>query len=1178
MSSPESERRPSDESLAKAFVAAGLESSFSVPDRIRAAMDNAELVAWRRERHPAYWAYGLTSDATPPDLSEWSAATSARTWKDTQQSGLRLVAPLARYRLGARGAAEIQRILEHPGYEAAARTSGITSGLASFVFDSSFIPGAWKQPALSWPLRVMVGTDVLASALEHSSVVQRGFVRLVPLEKRAEGARVLVETTGLTESRWHGPVLALRFFSRGSPTPLPAQLGLNPLLDIEPVVFLPLRSLDDSERALAEFVYGLSHNLPVDVAAWDASRRFLARPPLIVAPRGFFLRARISDTIPVLQARLLNLVAQGSPLALAEQDLRRLGPEPSQSAPREGSATGLARLLGQLDLLNWSRESDAATGLVAVVAAVEEAERHQGFFDQSKPSPPSPPLRPSADLTPLPRPPPPPAATPVRPSDEQLSPFPQTWERSAPANSPDWYHVEKETPRAYHVEEQGASAVEDATEGDEGSPQTGSYIAPPIIHEEPPAPAASPDSEPLETVSLEVELPDFGSLVLDASPVEIEQFSPIVVPHWDVLPSGIPDPLADTGTSVQPPQAQTANTAGPPPRYTDIKILDDEHGECSDLEPLLVDRFYTLDVSIKVLRDGLTKNRLDQPAVELPGQSETEHVWVVLTDETDGEPEIEGRLFRFDCQIAPLTVPPTGDSTGSAQFRFAARPGRRLRLDRPREEVCPRIGIRLYYKLNLVDHVQLELRFEHGPGGLPSSVDSPAIRVSFKHPGKSPIEALSPTSATRTLTISISKPDESATAYRFAFAAGLRNEPDKPALTGTRKLSVEELDGFVAEFRDILLGTVFGRSLEQVELRVPDRDELLTSLARLGTRIVTRLFDLGHGGDFSELGAMLRDALPGVAIIQVSLSGDAEDFVFPWQILTLAPYLDQELPPDPLNLWGYRFVLEVKRCGDGADSRPRRPQIARTSAAARVTYGRWNFKNEKEHYDYLQTLVKRANALLSDPIVESKDEFTAALLRGGGDLVYVYAHGHAAAPNTSLGIRYRNTARLKLETLRKQLDENPTALAAGALEDLRTLHEQFLKLTRTEAESSLTLTQSDVELTYLLETIAAARVRLTDAPIVFLNTCESAQVWNAVDGSFVGFFLDRGARAVLGTECTIPIVLADAFGRVALESLFAGSSLGEAVYKARWHLLQQHCNPLGLCYCLYGAADSRLLQ
>src|SRR5580698_5770639 len=131
MSSPESEKRPSDGWLAKAFVAAGLESSFSASDRIRAAMDNAELVGWRRERRPAYWAYGLTPDASPPELSEWAAATAARTGEETQQSGLRLVAPLARYRLGARGAAEIQRILEDPGYEAAARTGGVTSGLAS---------------------------------------------------------------------------------------------------------------------------------------------------------------------------------------------------------------------------------------------------------------------------------------------------------------------------------------------------------------------------------------------------------------------------------------------------------------------------------------------------------------------------------------------------------------------------------------------------------------------------------------------------------------------------------------------------------------------------------------------------------------------------------------------------------------------------------------------------------------------------------------------------------------------------------------------------------------------------------------------------------------------------------------------------------------------------------------
>jgi hypothetical protein len=81
-----------------------------------------------------------------------------------------------------------------------------------------------------------------------------------------------------------------------------------------------------------------------------------------------------------------------------------------------------------------------------------------------------------------------------------------------------------------------------------------------------------------------------------------------------------------------------------------------------------------------------------------------------------------------------------------------------------------------------------------------------------------------------------------------------------------------------------------------------------------------------------------------------------------------------------------------------------------------------------------------------------------------------------------------------------------------------------------------------------------------------------------VEGSFVGFFLKRGARAVLGTESTIPIVFADLFGRAVLSEMFDGKSLGEAVKAARASLLAKQNNPLGLCYSIYGAADAALFS
>jgi CHAT domain-containing protein len=638
------------------------------------------------------------------------------------------------------------------------------------------------------------------------------------------------------------------------------------------------------------------------------------------------------------------------------------------------------------------------------------------------------------------------------------------------------------------------------------------------------------------------------------------------------------DELEHTGAFS--PVAAPLEEASPPPsppRYTDVTVLDPDQGVHALFEPFVASTTYFLEVAIRGERRGLTMDRADQPAIHMPRQVDTISVWAVISDETEGEVRIAQELFTFvDGRFAEIKLPPAGDSVNSALFKFTARPDR-IALNGPHAELCPRIGIRLYHKLNLIDHLQLDLRFEEAAGGAPSTTQHPAVRVVFKHPSgeTAAIEPPNPSSARRALTISISKEDTPANRYRFAIAAGSKERPEVPVLSGTKKLSEDELNDFVARFREMLLPTVFGAALGQVSLPDKDRDELLKSLSLLGSEIVTRLFDFSPGGDFFELGAMVRDALPDMSIIQISLSEDAKDFVFPWQTLTVKPNSDPDAAVDPSNLWGYRFIIEVKRRGDGVDHRR---EASLSPGAARMTYARWHFKNEPQHYAALAALAAQAKIPVQwiAPVIESRADFIAALTRGGGDLVYVYAHGHAAAPNTPLGTKYRDNAQQQIKAVAQRMKSNPLQQSMTQNQGWMDLEEQFLKLTRAGAESSLTLSKSEVGLTSLLIEIGGSRRRLTDAPIVFLNTCESAQIWNAVAGSFVGFFLDRGARAVVGTESTIPIVLADAFGRETLMHLFAGDSLGEAVLKARLALLQSSKNPLGLCYCIYGAADTRL--
>lgn len=606
-------------------------------------------------------------------------------------------------------------------------------------------------------------------------------------------------------------------------------------------------------------------------------------------------------------------------------------------------------------------------------------------------------------------------------------------------------------------------------------------------------------------------------------------------------------------------------SAQPRERYTNVKMFDDK-GELKKEESLVAARTYILDVSVGTKRAGLTADTPDdQPPVRIFRQTGPAVVWVVLTDETNDGANLQGTAFKFDKRYDKFILPLQGDSQGSARFAITPQPGAFAAGKRGR------LGIRLYHKLNLIDHVELDLRVDAG-AQTAAGDGRPAIGVTFWRRAKDGgVEPPDETRAARAISISVTRP-EGSDFYSFAFVAA-EDETGKPGLVATKTLTEGQLNDFVSRFRSALLKTVFGPSLLTPKMSDADRDKLLRELSELGTEIFGALFNFQAGADGFKLGGMIREALPDASIVQIALTGAAQDFVFPWQILTLKPVTRPDDSVTPENLWGYRFVIEVKRLRDGTDSRA---VSARAQRPARVLYGRYQeFANEEAHYRFLQKTIEDTAGLLKleAPPIESYKVFAEALANGGGDLLYVYAHGHAAAPNTAIGHAFNNNLRQQIQTIK----ETP-ALALSP--DQVKIYQLLLTTTEDTSKSALHLTNSEIALLSLINEVTPDNdpIQLTDAPIVFLNTCQSAQLWNAITDSFVGFFLDRGARAVLGTESTIPIVVSEVFGRSVLTEIFAGKSLGEAVRTARQTLLVEQNNPLGLCYSIYGTADARLFS
>ena len=87
--------------------------------------------------------------------------------------------------------------------------------------------------------------------------------------------------------------------------------------------------------------------------------------------------------------------------------------------------------------------------------------------------------------------------------------------------------------------------------------------------------------------------------------------------------------------------------------------------------------------------------------------------------------------------------------------------------------------------------------------------------------------------------------------------------------------------------------------------------------------------------------------------------------------------------------------------------------------------------------------------------------------------------------------------------------------------------------------------------------------------MVVLNACGASKLTPAGVSSFPDLFLKIRSRGVIGTETTIPDEFATAFAKQFYDNLLRGYKVGETMYRARWHLLAEHYNPLGILYAAY---------
>lgn len=99
----------------------------------------------------------------------------------------------------------------------------------------------------------------------------------------------------------------------------------------------------------------------------------------------------------------------------------------------------------------------------------------------------------------------------------------------------------------------------------------------------------------------------------------------------------------------------------------------------------------------------------------------------------------------------------------------------------------------------------------------------------------------------------------------------------------------------------------------------------------------------------------------------------------------------------------------------------------------------------------------------------------------------------------------------------------------------------------------------------------------TFGPLIFLNACGTARMDPMSAASFPRFFLrDNHNRGFIGTETNIPDQFAADFSKCFYSGLLKGLSLGQAIYEAKWAMLRQAKNPLGILYTFYADPDMAL--
>jgi len=338
------------------------------------------------------------------------------------------------------------------------------------------------------------------------------------------------------------------------------------------------------------------------------------------------------------------------------------------------------------------------------------------------------------------------------------------------------------------------------------------------------------------------------------------------------------------------------------------------------------------------------------------------------------------------------------------------------------------------------------------------------------------------------------------------------------------QITEDQLAARIEGVREALLKTVKDPTFA-LELDIPANlgASALKDLAFAGFRLYQAIF----GGPFASeelkaVGRWLRESLSeDVTTLQVVSRG----FPVPWALM----YLTERFADDGLewgNFIGMRHVVE-------------------------------------------QVPMREISALPPVTTIASTPDLSVRVLYNDGIDVQMPSHPVAAQRT------YWESRAVTLGEGTK-VDDLKAALGAAATDKVLYLYCHAVASDKDSDDSYLVMTGDERITLGELAVYAPIDDQLASHPLVVINACESGDLSpNFYDG-FVPYFLSKGARGVIGTECKTPGRFASEWAIAFFDRFFAGEPLGDAVLALRRDFLEKHGNPLGLLYGVHCDTDTRV--